>query len=41
MESNHLVSVSVITYNQIKFVEETINGIIKQKTDFYFNIIIR
>lgn len=35
-----LVSVCLITYNQEKFIRETLDGILKQKTDFLFEVII-
>lgn len=35
-----LVSVCVITYNQVKYVRQTLESIVKQKTEFPFEILI-
>lgn len=35
-----LVSVFCITYNQVHYIEETVNGILRQETDFPFELII-
>lgn len=40
MENRILVSVSLITYNQEQFIEEAIIGILKQKVNFKFELII-
>lgn len=40
MVSNYLVDVLVVTYNHEKFIAETIDSILIQKTDFKFRIII-
>lgn len=39
-EKNIMLSVVVITYNHEKFIEQCINGILKQKTNFPIEIII-
>lgn len=35
-----LASVNVITYNHINYIVETLEGILKQKTDFLFDVVI-
>ena len=35
-----LVTVCLITYNQAVFIEQAIQSILQQKTDFYFNVVI-
>jgi glycosyltransferase involved in cell wall biosynthesis len=37
---NHLVSVCMITYNQEKYIEQAIEGVLRQKCDFDFELII-
>ena len=39
-EQNIVVSVSMITYNHEKFIAEAIEGVIMQKTDFPFELVI-
>lgn len=39
-EHNIVVSVSMITYNQEKFIAEAIEGVVMQKTDFPFELVI-
>lgn len=38
--NNALVSVCLITYNHVDYIKEAIEGVINQKTDFYFELII-
>lgn len=40
MKHNPLVSVCIITYNQEAFIEKCLEGVINQKTDFTYEIII-
>lgn len=40
MQNNMLVSVCVVTYNHKLFIEETIKSVLKQKTNFSYEIII-
>jgi glycosyltransferase involved in cell wall biosynthesis len=40
MDQIYTVSVCVITYNQEKFIEETLNGVLFQKSDFKIELII-
>ncbi len=39
-KENIVVSVSIITFNHAKYIEKTINSILKQKTTFRFEILI-
>ena len=38
--SKCLISVSIITFNHVNFIEKTINSILNQKTNFKFEILI-
>ena len=38
--SSIIVSIFVLTYNQEKFISQTINSLLNQKTDFPFNIVV-
>ena len=40
MKKPPLVSICCITYNHEKFIEQTLDSFLKQKTTFYFNIIL-
>ncbi len=40
MDNTHILSVCVITYNQEKYIEQALQSILKQKTNFSFQIII-
>ena len=38
--SNPLVSVGIITYNHEKFIRQCLDGVIMQKTNFTFEVIV-
>lgn len=40
VETENMVSVFILAYNQEGFIEQTINSILEQKTNFSFNIVI-
>jgi len=39
-ETEILVSVSMITYNHEKYIKQAIDGVLMQKTNFQFEIIV-
>ena len=40
VDSKEIVSVSVLTYNHEKYINETLHSILNQKTKFKFKIIV-
>ena len=39
-ENTPLVSVNIITYNHVKYIEQTLEGVLKQQVNFLFDIVI-
>ena len=40
MDSNILVSILCITYNQVEYVKDMLDGFLSQETDFGFEVLV-